>query len=102
MMKKGVVIVNTARGPVMDSEALRLALDCGQVFSAGLDVYDQEPHVPQWMIDNPYIFLLPHMGTSTLETQTKMEAWNIANARSAAIEGKLLSPVPEQKHLHGR
>ncbi|KAN0098413.1 D-isomer specific 2-hydroxyacid dehydrogenase, NAD binding domain containing protein [Hyaloscypha variabilis] len=98
-MKKGVVIVNTARGAVMDEVALLAALDSGHVFSAGLDVYEDEPTVPQAMIGNPHIFLLPHMGTYTYETQKKMEICNIDNTKSAVLEGKLISPVPEQKGM---
>lgn len=98
-MKKGAVIVNTARGAVMDETALLAALDSGHIFSAGLDVFEDEPIVPSAMMDNPHIFLLPHMGTYTYETQKKMEICNIDNAKSAVLEGKLISPVPEQKGM---
>lgn len=60
-MKKGVVIVNTARGAVMDEEALVQALKSGQVYSAGLDVYENEPEVHPGLIANPNVMLLPHV-----------------------------------------
>ncbi|CAG8957557.1 hypothetical protein HYFRA_00010423 [Hymenoscyphus fraxineus] len=98
-MKKGVIIVNTARGAVMDEAALVKALDDGIVGSAGLDVFEEEPKVHQGLIDNPSVILLPHMGTWTVETQTKMEVWCIDNVKSALKTGKLMSPVGEQKNM---
>ncbi|KAK6594318.1 glyoxylate reductase [Botrytis cinerea] len=98
-MKKGVVITNTARGAVMNEDALVKALESGQVWSAGLDVFEEEPKVHQGLIDNPHVMLVPHMGTWTVETQTKMEVWCIDNVRSAIEKGKLMSPVGEQKDM---
>jgi glyoxylate reductase len=72
-MKKGVVIVNTARGAVMDEAALVAALESGQVDSVGLDVYEAEPAIHPGLVANPRALLVPHMGTWTVETQTKME-----------------------------
>jgi glyoxylate reductase len=66
-MKKGVVIVNTARGGVLDEEALAKAIDAGIVRSVGLDVYQQEPNIHPGLLSNPHVCLLPHMGTSTVE-----------------------------------
>ncbi|KAL9002165.1 MAG: hypothetical protein Q9188_004882 [Gyalolechia gomerana] len=68
-MRKGVVIVNTARGGVMDEGALVEALDSGQVGSCGLDVYEEEPKVHPGLINNPSVMLLPHMGTWTVEVR---------------------------------
>ncbi|QIX01840.1 hypothetical protein AMS68_007357 [Peltaster fructicola] len=98
-MKKTVVIVNTARGAVMDEDALVKALESGQVASVGLDVYEEEPKIHPGLIDNPKVMLVPHMGTWTVETQTAMEEWCIDNVRSALQKGKLKSPVPEQADL---
>lgn len=95
-MKTGVVIVNTARGGVMDEAALVDALNTGKVLSVGLDVYQQEPNIHPGLVSNPHVCLLPHMGTSTVETKTKMEEWTIGNVRSALEKGKLLSLVMEQ------
>jgi len=98
-MKKGVIIVNTARGAVMDEAALVTALEKGQVGSVGLDVFEEEPKVHPGLIANPSVMLLPHMGTWTVETQTKMEVWCIDNCKSALQTGKLNSPVGEQKDM---
>ena len=66
-MKDGVVIVNTARGGVLDESALVDALNSSKVLSCGLDVYQSEPDIHQGLLDNPHVCLLPHMGTSTVE-----------------------------------
>jgi len=99
IMKPGIVIVNTARGAVMDEDALVKALEKGQVWSCGLDVYEEEPKVHPGLIANHHVMLVPHMGTWTVETQTKMEVWCINNLRSAVEKGKLVSPVFEQKDM---
>jgi len=98
-MRPGVVIVNTARGAVMDEDALVKALDKGHVWSCGLDVFEEEPQVHPGLIANPNVMLLPHMGTWTVETQTKMEVWCIENVRGAIEKGELVSPVGEQKDM---
>lgn len=98
-MKPGIVIVNTARGAVMDEAALVQALEAGQVASVGLDVYENEPEIHPELITNENVLLVPHMGTWTVETETKMEEWAIGNVRLAAEEGRLKSIVPEQKDL---
>ncbi|RFU35997.1 hypothetical protein B7463_g381, partial [Scytalidium lignicola] len=98
-MKSGIVIVNTARGAVMDEAALVEALDSGKVWSCGLDVFEQEPKIHPGLVANPNVLLVPHMGTWTVETQTKMECWCIENTRMAVEVGKLKSPVVEQKDM---
>ncbi len=92
-MKDGVVIVNTARGAVMDEAALVEALDNGKVASAGLDVYEDEPNVHPGLIRNENVLLVPHLGTHTYETQKAMEVLVIDNIRSAITKGQLLTPV---------
>ena len=67
MMKDGVVIVNTARGAVIDEAALVEALESGKVRSCGLDVYENEPEIHPGLIANPNTLLVPHMGTWTHE-----------------------------------
>ncbi|SMY19779.1 unnamed protein product [Zymoseptoria tritici ST99CH_1A5] len=98
-MKRGVVIINTARGAVMEEAALVEALESGQVGSAGLDVFEKEPEVHPGLLKNPNVIMLPHMGTSTVETMRAMEEWAISNVRMVLEQGRLKSPVPEQKSL---
>lgn len=66
-MKDGVVVVNTARGAVIDEDALVKALDSGKVRSVGLDVFEDEPNVHPGLVQNPNVLLVPHMGTWTVE-----------------------------------
>ncbi|EEA20339.1 glyoxylate reductase [Talaromyces marneffei ATCC 18224] len=98
-MKDGVVVVNTARGAVIDEAALVEALDSGKVFSAGLDVFEEEPKIHPGLLRNPNVMLVPHMGTWSYETQTEMEEWAIGNVRQAIEKGTLKSIVPEQVDL---
>lgn len=69
MMKEGVVIVNTARGKIIDEGALVEALEQGKVFAAGLDVYENEPEIHPGLIKHDDVVLMPHIGTATVETQ---------------------------------
>jgi glyoxylate reductase len=71
-MKPTAVLVNTARGPVVDEEALADALEAGTIFGAGLDVYDGEPVVNPRLLAAPGTVLLPHIGSATVRTRTRM------------------------------
>ncbi|POR34550.1 Putative 2-hydroxyacid dehydrogenase UNK4.10 [Tolypocladium paradoxum] len=99
IMKPGIVIVNTARGAVMDEAALVHALATGQVASVGLDVFENEPEIHPGLLANDSVLLVPHMGTWTKETATKMEEWAISNVHMAVTEAKLRSIVPEQTNM---
>ncbi|MBX9942969.1 MAG: D-glycerate dehydrogenase, partial [Reyranella sp.] len=68
----GAIVVNTARGGVVDDEALIAALKSGRLASAGLDVFDGEPKLHAGYYDLPNAFLLPHMGSATVETRNAM------------------------------
>jgi D-3-phosphoglycerate dehydrogenase len=67
-----------------------------QVYSVGLDVYDDEPHVDERLVKNPNVFILPHIGTATYETQKEMEELVLENLRLGVTEGRLLTPIAEQ------
>ncbi|CAG9998542.1 unnamed protein product [Clonostachys byssicola] len=98
-MKDGVVVVNTARGPILDEAALVKALASGKVASAGLDVFEKEPEINPGLLANKKVLLVPHMGTWSVETQTKMEVLAIDNVRSAVTKNKLITQVPEQRSI---
>jgi glyoxylate reductase len=95
-MKTGVVIVNTARGKIMNESDLVDALESGKVWSAGLDVFETEPHVHPKLLDNPRVLLLPHVGTFTSGSRRRMEEWAISNLQAAVDTGKLKNHVQEQ------
>jgi glyoxylate reductase len=72
LMDRRAVLVNTARGPVVDEEALADALHEGTIFAAGLDVYEREPLVHSRLLSAPRTVLLPHIGSATHATRAKM------------------------------
>jgi lactate dehydrogenase-like 2-hydroxyacid dehydrogenase len=65
-------VVNTARGGVVDDEALIAALKSGRLAAAGIDVFDGEPKIHQGYYGLENAFLLPHMGSATVETRNAM------------------------------
>ncbi len=72
LMARHGVVVNTARGPVVDEEALADALHDGSIFAAGLDVYEREPEVHPRLLSAPRTVLLPHIGSATQATRARM------------------------------
>jgi glyoxylate reductase len=72
LMKPTAVLVNTARGPVVDEEALVDALEAGTLHGAGLDVFEGEPTVNPRLLRAPRVTLLPHIGSATVATRTNM------------------------------
>jgi glyoxylate reductase len=86
-MKPTAVLVNTARGPIVDEAALAEALRAGEIFAAGLDVYEREPEVEPALLDLDNVTLLPHLGSATIETRTAMGLLAVDNLL-AGLNGK--------------
>ena len=79
LLPEGAVVVNTARGDVVDDEALIAALRGGRVAAAGLDVFDGEPNLNPGYVGLDNVFLLPHLGSATYETRLAMGATCLDN-----------------------
>jgi lactate dehydrogenase-like 2-hydroxyacid dehydrogenase len=88
-------LINVARGSVVDEEALIAALQNGTIAGAGLDVFANEPHVPEvlWTLNN--VVLTPHMASATSETRQAMADLAFANMVAGTTGQPLRTPVPE-------
>lgn len=87
LMKKSAFLVNTSRGPVVDENALVDAIKKGEIAGAGLDVYENEPSVNPGLVKMKNVVLLPHIGSATIETRTKM-AVQAAENLIAGLKGE--------------
>lgn len=94
-MKPTAVLVNTSRGPVIDEGALVEALREGDLFAAGLDVFEKEPEVHPGLLELGNAVVIPHLGSATVETRDAMGFLAVENV-AAALEGRrpptLLNP----------
>ncbi|MEN8582672.1 2-hydroxyacid dehydrogenase [Burkholderia sp. RS01] len=86
-------LINIARGSVVDEQALVAALLAGELAGAGLDVYTDEPKVPQDLLAMDNVVLLPHLGSGTHETRAAMADLTLANLAQFAADGTLVTPV---------
>ena len=92
-MKRGAILINTARGDLVREEALAVALEVGHLGAAGLDVYTDEPAIHPRLLAAPRTVLLPHIGSATDETRRKMATIAIANVQSVLNDKPPLTPV---------
>jgi lactate dehydrogenase-like 2-hydroxyacid dehydrogenase len=92
-MQPSAVLINTARGPVVDEAALVAALTAGRIAAAGLDVYEEEPRVHPGLLGLENVVLLPHLGSATEETRTAMGMRVAANLDAFFAGQPLRDPV---------
>ena len=90
-MKPGTILVNTARGGIVDERALAQALESGHIYAAGIDVFEREP-VPMDnpLLQHPRVVVAPHLGSATAHTRVRMADIAVENAL-AALQGR---PMP--------
>lgn len=88
-----LILINVARGSVVDEAALIAALQQGVIAGAGLDVYPREPQVSPALRELDNVVLLPHLGSATVETRQDMEDLLLANLRAFVERGELLTPL---------
>lgn len=89
------VLVNVGRGWTVDEDALAEALRTGVIAAAGLDVFQDEPNVPDALLSLPNVSLLPHVASASVATRDAMAEHVAANLVSWFSTGKALTPVPE-------
>jgi len=106
LMKDGAVLVNVARGPVVDEEALVEALKEGKLFSAALDVYEREPEVHPDLLQMDNVVLAPHIGSASLATRSRMASMvadSLDDFFSGRVPKNVVNPeVLEKLHLKPR
>jgi glyoxylate reductase len=94
-MKPTAVLVNSSRGPVVDERALADALASGEIFAAGLDVFEREPEVEERLLSLDNVVVIPHLGSATVDTRDAMGQLAVRNV-FAALDGErpptLLNP----------
>lgn len=91
----GGVLINVGRGWTVDEDALAAALKDGVIAAAGLDVFYDEPHVPQALLDLPNVSLLPHVASASVATRDAMADLVADNLDAWFDRGVALTPVPE-------
>ncbi len=89
------VIINVARGTVVDEQALIQALKSGTILGAGLDVFEREPHVPDELKSMQNVVLLPHIGSASVVTRNAMDQLVVDNLKAWFAGKPPLTPVPE-------
>ena len=87
-MPESAVLVNTARGPIVDEQALAGALRAGSIAGAALDVFEREPEITEALLDLENVVLTPHLGSATSQTREAMGLLAVAALRSLLIENR--------------
>ena len=95
------ILINVARGSVVDETALVEALENGRLGYAALDVFENEPEVPEKLIKMENVTLLPHVGSATFETRAAMSKLTLDNLLTYKRKGQVLTPVPECLQISG-
>ena len=88
LMKETAILINTSRGPVVHEAALVKALQSGEIWGAGLDVYEDEPQFSKGLLELDNAILCPHIASATIDTRTKMGTIAVSNI-IAAMRGEL-------------
>ena len=88
LMKPNAILINTARGPVVDEKALVEALKTGKIAGAGLDVFEQEPKIEPELLELDNVTIVPHIGSASVATRTKMSIMTAENI-IAVFDGKI-------------
>ena len=89
----GAVVSNSARGDMIDDDAMVTALKSGKIFSLGIDVYNGEPNIHSEYLNLPNVFVLPHLGSATMKTRTAMANLAIDNMEDFFKTGKSKNKV---------
>ena len=88
-MKPTAVLVNTARGPIVDEEALVAALEAGELAGAALDVFEREPEVHPGLLGRDDVVLTPHVGSATIEAREAMGMLCVEALRAVLLERRV-------------
>ena len=100
-MKQTAVLVNTSRGPVVDEVALAAALRDGDIFAAGLDVFENEPQVEPALLDLENVVIIPHLGSATVDTRRAMGLLAAENV-FAVLDGRRPPTIVNPEVLEAR
>ena len=90
---KGAIITNSARGDMIDDEAMVQALINKRIYALGLDVYNGEPDIHSGYLNQPNVFILPHLGSATKKTRIAMGNLAVSNIEEFFKTGKCINKV---------
>jgi glyoxylate reductase len=94
LMKRTAILINAARGGIVDEEALYQALKAGDIWAAGLDVFEQEPvPVDHPLLSLPNVITLPHIGSASIQTRMKMARLAVDNLTNVLTDEEPINPI---------